>query len=220
MPPVTPFADRADFTGQALACRRGERLIFSRLDFTLPAGGALLLYGPNGSGKSSLLRLLAGLTPPADGMLGWGGTDIREDRAAHRERLHFVGHSDALKPVLSAAESLRFWTRMRGASAGAASALASFGLAAAADLPCRYLSAGQRRRLALARLMAAPVPLWLLDEPLTSLDAESIGQLLAAFAQHRAAGGRIVLSTHALIELPGAARLSLADFKPRMAEVS
>jgi heme exporter protein A len=210
---------RADFTGTALACRRGERLIFGGLDFVLPAGGALVLVGPNGSGKSSLLRLLAGLTPPETGVLAWSGTDIRDDMAAHRARLHFIGHSDALKPVLSAMETLAFWSKMRGTSGDIAGALAQFGLANAADLPCRYLSAGQRRRLALARLIAAPAPLWLLDEPLTSLDTEAAAQLLTAIAAHRTGGGRVVLSTHAPIELDDAVRLSLADFRPTAAEL-
>jgi heme exporter protein A len=208
------------FTGRALACRRGERLIFRGLDFALPPGGALVLLGPNGSGKSSLLRLMAGLTPPAAGTLAWDGIELREDRATHRARLHFIGHSDALKPVLSARETLDFWARMRGVPGDVAPALARFGLAAAADLPCRYLSAGQRRRLALARLVAAPAPLWLLDEPLTSLDAEAAAQLLAAIAAHRQSGGRVVLSTHAPIDLPDAARLSLADFRPAPAELA
>jgi heme exporter protein A len=206
------------FTGRALACRRGERLIFRGLDFTLPAGGALVLIGPNGSGKSSLLRLMAGLTPPAAGELAWGGLDVRQDRAALRAKLHFIGHSDALKPVLSATETLAFWAGMRGAAADVLPALTRFGLAGAADLPCRYLSAGQRRRLALARLVAVPATLWLLDEPLTSLDTEAAAQILAAIAAHRAGGGRIVLSTHAPIELADAVRLSLADFRPARAE--
>jgi heme exporter protein A len=212
-------ADNALFSGTGLACRRGERLIFRRLDFTLPAGGVLVLVGPNGSGKSSLLRMMAGLTPPESGTLAWAGTDIREDDGAHHARLHFIGHSDALKPVLSAAETLAFWTKMRGATGDVGTALARFGLANAADLPCRYLSAGQKRRLALARLIAAPAPLWLLDEPLTSLDSDAAAQLLAAIAAHRATGGRVVLSTHAPIELGEAARLSLADFRPTAAEL-
>ncbi len=221
---VSPSPANADFTGaaftgRALACRRGERLIFRGLDFVLPAGGALVLVGPNGSGKSSLLRLLVGLTPLQNGVLSWAGTDIRDDMAAHRARLHFIGHSDALKPVLSAMETLAFWSKMRGATGDTAGALAQFGLANAADLPCRYLSAGQRRRLALARLIAAPAPLWLLDEPLTSLDTDAAAQLLAAIAAHRAQGGRIVLSTHAPIELADAVRLSLADFRPSAAEL-
>lgn len=220
MPPTQALSIPDDFTGSALACRRGETLIFRRLDFVLPPGGALVLIGPNGSGKSSLLRLMAGLTPRETGVLAWGGTDIREDLGAHHGRLHFIGHSDALKPVLSARESLAFWAKMRGSAVAIEPALARFGLANAAGLPCRYLSAGQKRRLALARLIAAPAALWLLDEPLTSLDTDAAAQLLAAIGEHRAAGGRVVLSTHAPIELAGAIRLSLADFRPAPAEAA
>jgi heme exporter protein A len=231
MPAAQTLPNSGDFSGQSLACRRGERLIFRGLDFTLPPGGALVLIGPNGSGKSSLLRLMAGLTPREAGLLAWNGTDIREDMGAHRARLHFIGHSDALKPVLSAGESLAFWAKMRGpvfentgvfGNTGAAiePALARFGLGNAAALPCRYLSAGQKRRLALARLIAAPAELWLLDEPLTSLDSEAAAQLLAAIDEHRAQGGRVVLSTHAPIELDNAPRLSLADFRPSPAEAA
>lgn len=214
------FSTAGNFAGHGLACRRGERLIFRSLDFAVPPGGALVLIGPNGSGKSSLLRLMAGLTPAETGALAWNGADIREDPVVHRARLHFIGHSDALKPVLSAGESLAFWARMRGASASIELALARFGLTHAAALPCRYLSAGQKRRLALARLIAAPAELWLLDEPLTSLDSDAATQLLAAIAEHRAQGGRVVLSTHAAIELADAARLSLADFRPSPAEAA
>ena len=219
MPPDQTLRTTGDFTGQGLACRRGERLIFRGLDFGLGPGGALVLIGPNGSGKSSLLRLMAGLTPPEAGSLAWNDSDIRQDPGAHRARLHFIGHSDALKPVLSAGESLAFWARMRGTSAPIEPALARFGLADAAGLPCRYLSAGQKRRLALARLVGTPAELWLLDEPLTSLDSDAAAQLLAAIAEHRAQGGRVVLSTHAPIELGDATRLSLADFRPTPAEL-
>ena len=220
--PAQPLPNSGDFTGQGLACRRGEKLIFRGLDFVLPPRGALVLIGPNGSGKSSLLRLMAGLTPCAAGTLAWNGTDIREDPAAHRSRLHFIGHSDALKLVLSAGESLAFWAKMRGGSDAAIEpALTRFGLGHAASLPCRYLSAGQKRRLALARLIAAPAELWLLDEPLTSLDSDAASQLLAAIGEHRAQGGRVVLSTHAPIELgDDATRLSLADFRPSPTELS
>ena len=217
------YASSGDFTGQGLACRRGERLIFRGLDFVLPPGAALVLIGPNGSGTSSLLRLMAGLTPREAGVLAWNGSDIRDDPAVHRARLQFIGHSDALKPVLSAGEDLAFWAKMRGhvfANSGAAiePALARFGLGHAGALPCRYLSAGQKRRLALARLVAAPTELWLLDEPLTSLDSDAAAQLLAVIAEHRAEGGRVVLSTHAPIELGGALRLSLADYRPSPTE--
>lgn len=203
------------FAGRNLACRRGERLVFRGLDFTLAPGGALILIGPNGSGKSSLLRVMAGLTPAEAGSLSWNGANLREDRAAHHGRVHFIGHADALKPVLSVEEALRFWSGMRGGVTDVAGALAQFGLAAAASLPCRYLSAGQRRRLALARLVASEAPLWLLDEPTNGLDSEAMAQLLAVLAAHRSRGGSVVVSTHTPLELAGATLLSLADFRPR-----
>ncbi len=219
--PVPPFAPpKTGFTGQKLDCRRGERLVFSGLDFNLAAGGALVLVGPNGSGKSSLLRVMAGLIRAESGTLSWDGSDLHEDPAAHRGRLHFIGHADALKPVLSAAEMLHFWTAMRGGTQDVMAPLTQFGLGAAAELPCRYLSAGQRRRLALARLIATPAPLWLLDEPTTGLDSEAAAQLLAAIAAHRRAGGCVVVSTHAALDLGKATQLSLADFRPRRTELS
>jgi heme exporter protein A len=213
--PTDPDLPQQSFAGWDLACRRGERLIFAGLDFALPAGGALILTGSNGSGKSSLLRLMAGLTPLEDGQLMWDGTDIGEDRAAHRARLHFIGHQDALKPALTVAETLGFWAGMRGGDASsAAAALDRFGLGGLALWPCRLLSAGQRRRLALARLLASPAALWLLDEPFTGLDEEAAGYLDAALAEHRAGGGRLVISTHTPLAL-GDTLLSLADFQAR-----
>ncbi len=204
------------FAGIALACRRGERVIFENLDFAVAPGEALLLTGRNGSGKSSLLRLLAGLTPLLSGVLSWDGTDIADDPAAHRARLAFVGHADALKPVLTVAETIAFWAGMRGRGGDeAVAALDRFGLGAFAATPCRLLSAGQRRRVSLARLFAGQAPLWLLDEPLTGLDGEAAAELLDAIAAHRAAGGRVVLSTHAPLDLAGCAILSLADFAAR-----
>jgi heme exporter protein A len=219
MPHYSPqFASaslQATFAGRDLACQRGERRVFRGLGFTVPAGGALILVGPNGSGKSSLLRVMAGLTPHATGTLFWDGADISEDIAAHHGRLHFIGHADALKPVLSAEEMLGFWAGMRGGKPDLKAALEQFGLGAAALLPCRYLSAGQRRRVTLARLVATPAPLWLLDEPMTGLDAEACAQLLAAIAVHRRAGGSVVLSTHAPLDLTDTLSLSLADFRSR-----
>ncbi len=205
------------FAGIGLACRRGERIVFERLDFALSAGGALVLTGKNGSGKSSLLRLMAGLTTPISGALAWDGADVADNPAAHRARLHFIGHADALKPVLTVAESIAFWAGMHGEGAGGAveAALDRFGLVALAATPCRLLSAGQRRRVALARLVASPAPLWLLDEPLTGLDSDAVADVLDAIAAHRAGGGRAVLSTHAPIDLPGSTGLSLADFAAR-----
>jgi heme exporter protein A len=215
MPAPSAFPDAPrDFTGHGLACRRGERLVFRRLDFGLPPGGALLLTGANGSGKSSLLRLMAGLTPPEAGSLAWDGVDITKDRPAHRQRLHFIGHADAVKPVLAVREMLVFWAGMHGCATGIEAALSRFRLTGLADGPCRLLSAGQRKRLALARLVASPAPLWLLDEPTNGLDAAAIGDLLDTIAHHRADGGAVVLSTHTPLSLAHAATLSLDDFQP------
>jgi len=206
------------FQGRSLTCVRGERRVFQGLDFALPAGGALVLTGANGSGKSSLLRVMAGLLHPAAGGLLWAGRPVAEDAEAHRARLHYLGHLDAVKPVLTLAENLAFWARLRAAAGGGGlrieAALAAFDLTALAEVPGRRLSAGQRRRLALARLIAAPAELWLLDEPTVGLDRASLGRLAAALAEHRAGGGRVVAATHAPIELPGAEMLSLEAFAP------
>jgi heme exporter protein A len=192
---------------QDLACRRGERAIFAGLSFRLAPGEALLLLGANGSGKSSLLRLLAGLLTPAEGRLLWDGTDALADRAAHATRLRYLAHQEALKPSLTATENLDFFARLWGGTPAAA--LARLDLSPLADLPVRLLSAGQRRRLALARLALAPVPLWLLDEPTLGLDAAAVGRLGGLLASHRAAGGMVLAATHLPLPLPGARELQL-----------
>ena len=192
---------------QDLACRRGERAIFAGLSFRLAPGEALLLLGANGSGKSSLLRLLAGLLAPAEGRLLWDGTDALADRAAHATRLRYLAHQEALKPSLTATESLDFFARLWGGTPAAA--LARLDLSPLADLPVRLLSAGQRRRLALARLALAPVPLWLRDEPTLGLDASAVGRLGGLLASHRAAGGMVLAATHLPLPLPGARELQL-----------
>ena len=197
------------FTGEGLVCRRGERLVFQGVAFALAPGGALLLGGPNGSGKTSLLRLMAGLAPPEQGAIAWDGAAIAEDPAAHRARLHYIGHQEAVKLALTAEENLAFWTQMRGASDAIETALRRVRLDARATWPARYLSAGERKRLGLARLLASAAALWLLDEPTTSLDAESTEVLLTAIAAHRHAGGCVAVATHAALPLPRAQHLSL-----------
>jgi heme exporter protein A len=207
------FGADGELVGDGLACRRGERLIFAGLDCRLPAGGVLVLTGTNGSGKSSLLRLLAGLLAPAAGRLLWGGVPISRDPGAYRAALHYVGHLDATKPALTPRETLGYWAALRGVAAPATeAALAAFGLATVADRPCRWLSAGQRRRLALARLIAAPAPLWLLDEPTGALDSDGEARLVAAVGSHRAAGGRAAIATHQALALDGADGVVLDDF--------
>ena len=199
--------------GEALACRRGGRLVFAGLDCRLPPGGALLLTGRNGSGKSSLLRLLATLLAPAAGQLSWGGAPVARDVANYRAQLLYVGHLDGTKAAMTPRETLGFWASLRGiARPSIDTALARFGLAAVADWPCRWLSAGQRRRLALARLIAAPAPVWLLDEPTAALDADGEARLMAAIAEHRATGGRVAIATHQPLAIADAAALLLDDF--------
>lgn len=205
---------KAQFEGRDLLCRRGGRDVFAGLSYGLSPGGAVLLTGANGSGKSSLLRLMAGLLRPAAGEVLWAGRSIAENPEGHAARLHYLGHLDAVKPVLSAAENLRFWAALRGRSADVGAALDHFALGGLSDLPGRLLSAGQRRRLALSRLLASPAELWLLDEPSVGLDHASVGKLAAAIAAHRAEGGRVVVATHTALDLPEAESLSLDALAP------
>ncbi|MCS6891035.1 MAG: heme ABC exporter ATP-binding protein CcmA [Rhodovarius sp.] len=191
-----------------LACWRGERLVFSGLSFSLGRGAALLLTGPNGAGKSSLLRVLAGLLPPCAGVLLWEGEDVAADPLAHARRLRYLGHLDALKPALTVRENLAFHARLHGGRVE--EALAAFDLLPLADLPARLLSAGQRRRLALARLALAPAALWLLDEPTLGLDRASVARLGEVLAAHRAAGGAVVAATHLPLPLPDASEIHLS----------
>ena len=177
-----------------IAAFRGERLVLEGVSLAVAAGGALLLLGPNGSGKSTLLRVLAGLKRPD------AGTVTAPDPA-------YLGHADAIKPGLTAAENLRFVAA--GRTIGPA--LDALGLADLAELPARMLSAGQRRRLALARLPLSQSKLWLLDEPTLGLDTASLGLLGRLLAAHRAAGGAVVTATHQDLELPGADVLRLGS---------
>ncbi len=195
------MASKDGLSGDALTCVRGERLVFAELDFVVGPGELLLLRGPNGSGKSSLLRVMAGLLRPAAGQVAWDGADIRDDIEAHGRRLRYVGHLDAVKPILSVAENLSFWARLagsdaRGASARVEDALVCFGIERLANVPGRFLSAGQRRRLILAQLVAAAAPLWLLDEPTVGLDQGALAALRDLVGKHRASGGIVVAATH------------------------
>jgi heme exporter protein A len=190
-----------------LAARRGGRVVFAGLSLRAASGEALLLLGPNGAGKSTLLRVLAGLLRPAAGRVTWDGAELAEDAAAHGARSRYLGHQDAIKPALTPREDLAFWARLRGGDPDAA--LATLGLSALAGLPCRTLSAGQRRRLALARLTLGDAPLWLLDEPTLGLDSASVARLGELLATHRARGGIVLAATHLPLPLPDARELSL-----------
>ncbi len=189
----------------ALAVERGGRIIFTNIGFRLGAGEALLVTGPNGAGKSSLLRAIAGLLPLAQGRIAIAP----QSDSRLSELCHYVGHADALKPSLTIYENLAFWaaflasgTAAGGETARIESALAQLGLARIADLPAAYLSAGQKRRAALARLLAVHRPIWLLDEPATALDAASQKVLGTMMMGHLEAGGMIIAATHAPLALP------------------
>ncbi len=198
------------FVAENLACVRGGRRLFAGLAFELGPGDALILRGPNGSGKSSLLRLLAGFLAPVAGQLLWDGTPLTNDWPAHRNRLHYVGHADAVKTILTVRENLSFAAAIAGGAADAIDrALEAFDLLRLAAVPARHLSAGQKRRLALARLLATERALWLLDEPGVGLDAANRVHLERAVAGHRAAGGIAVIATHGDIDVADAQLLEL-----------
>jgi heme exporter protein A len=183
-----------------LAVRRGGRLLFEALSLDLAAGEACALTGPNGSGKTSLLRAVAGLVRPEAGEIAFGGVEAESARGAG---LHLVGHQDGLKPARTAYEELHFWSLWCGGSeAGARAAAERLELTSLLDLEVRRLSAGQRRRLALARLLAAPRPLWLLDEPLSPLDARFRARFGEIMAGHLAGGGLILAAVHDPLPIP------------------
>jgi heme exporter protein A len=202
-------------TAERLAASRGERPLFGGLGFALDAGDALVLTGPNGSGKSSLLRLLAGFGRPTAGALAWDGRPLGEDPDAYRRQLHYLGHQEALKPALTVRETLGFWADLAERPlSDPAGPLTALGLGHKAATPCRFLSSGQRRRLALSRLLAWDAPLWLLDEPTVGLDDEALGLIAGLIERHRAGGGMVVLATHQPLPLANTRSLSLADFPP------
>jgi heme exporter protein A len=182
-------------SGRDICCVRGGREVFSGLNFEMASGEALAIVGPNGSGKTSLLRLIAGLLTPAGGSIQLEGADTELTLA---EQAHYLGHRDAIKPALSVSENLSFWRDFLGGTAFDPQAtLVEVGLEHAADLPASFLSAGQRRRLSIARLLAVRRPVWLLDEPTNALDSAGQTMFAKLMADHLADSGLIVAATHA-----------------------
>ncbi len=189
-----------------LALERGGRRIVEGLAFQVAAGEALVLTGPNGAGKSTLIRGIAGFLPAAEGSIRLEGGPADTEIA---EQCHFVGHRDGVKAALSVRENAVFASRFLGQGEDVTSALERLGLDALAEVPAAYLSAGQRRRLGLARLLLARRPLWLLDEPTVSLDATSVATLARIVKDHLASGGLVVAATHTPLGLEGARELRL-----------
>jgi heme exporter protein A len=202
-------------SGSDLGCVRGGRQVLRDLSFAVRAGEALAVTGPNGAGKSTLLRLVAGLVRPTQGRLALDGGN---PELTTGEQAHYLGHLDALKPALSVTENLEFWADFlggggadRGRRGNSMSALAAVGLDGLAHLPATYLSAGQRRRLSLARLVAVERPIWLLDEPTSALDAAAQAMLADLMRAHLAGGGLILAATHGPIGLDAVQELPLGD---------
>ena len=182
-------------SGHGVTCVRGGREVFAGLDFGAGSGEAVAVVGRNGSGKTSLLRLIAGLLIPAGGTIALHGGDAE---LTLPEQCHYLGHRDALKPALSVAENLTFWADFLGGGRfDAGESLATVGLDHAADLPAAFLSAGQRRRLSLARLLTVRRPVWLLDEPTTALDVAGQDMFSGLMREHLSRGGLIIAATHA-----------------------
>jgi heme exporter protein A len=193
----------SSLTAANLACARGDRVLFEGVNFRLERGQALAVEGANGAGKTSLLRLIAGFLAPKAGHLllvsDQGESDDGEERGKH---IGWLGHQDGLKPQLTVREQLSFFALLYGGALDSDDALNEVGLARQKHFPCRFLSAGQRRRLALARLMLSRRPLWLLDEPLAALDSDGEGLVRGLMKRHCESGGLLVAATHAPLGMP------------------
>ena len=195
-----------------LSGERGGQIVFAGVGFALAAGEVLAVTGPNGSGKSTLLRIVAGLLPLAGGSVRFDGGGEAFPTVA--SAVHYLGHLNAMKPTLTVTENLAFWRAFCGdAELDAEAALETVGLGAIGHLPYGYLSTGQRRRAAIARLLVNRRPVWLLDEPTAGLDAESERQFAALMKAHLASGGFIVAATHLPLGVEGAVELRMEELR-------
>lgn len=183
---------------QGLSCIRDERALFTELSFAIHPGELVQVEGPNGAGKTSLLRILAGLSSPEQGEVMWQGESIRRNRDGYNQALLYIGHHAGVKEVLTPFENLSFFQKASGKKDHDAiwQALTQVGLVGYEDVPVAQLSAGQHRRVALARMWLSDAPLWILDEPLTAIDKQGVAHLVSLFEQHALKGGIVVLTTH------------------------
>lgn len=191
---------------------RGERTLFSGLNLQILPGQCLHIRGENGVGKTSLLRLLAGLASPESGEVLWSNHPITKEVAQYHSRLVFLGHRDALKEDLSALENLRIFAAIDGVTLSERDALAAlwrFGLKGREDLPVHCLSAGQKKRVLMARILTRNAQVWILDEPFNALDAQAVGELQALIVEHLKADGLVVLTSHQALSIPGLQVLDL-----------
>ncbi len=191
-----------------LTCLRADHLVFEGLSFSLEPGNSLWVRGKNGAGKSSLLRICAKLLKPAAGSIHWHGTDILSDDESYHGQYHYLGHQDALKPVLTVRENLSFWSHFHGES-NLEAALGDFDLLGLADTRVEYLSAGQKKRVSLARLTSSSAPLWILDEPISSLDTDHITLFKKRLTEHINTGGMALFATHQDLGLTESSTLNL-----------
>ncbi len=203
---VTPSQPRSELSVHNLACARGERLLFRDMNFSVSAGTLLLVQGGNGQGKTSLLRLLTGLARPEHGEVRWNGQPISGVREDFHRHMVYLGHQNGIKDDLDPVENLRFAAGLQGQPFDeplAVATLERLGLGRCLDLPCRVLSFGQRRRVALSALLLADAKLWILDEPLTGLDVHAVALMEGLIRDHLTAGGLVVATTHQALNLEG-----------------
>ena len=201
-----------NFTAQNITCIRGGRLVLEDVSFTLERGVANVLTGPNGAGKSTLLRVVAGLVDHQSGALTWrdeGGAVLNEDERPYSSLFHYIGHQDGVKPSLSVEENLSFWADLYGARDDLGEALQTLGLGGLGDVPGAFLSAGQKKRLCLAKLLLGKRALWILDEPSVSLDVDGVALVAGLMKKHCEAGGMLLVTTHVDIGLGDAQTRSL-----------
>lgn len=195
-------------SAENLSCLRADHLVFEDISFDLSPGQSLWVRGRNGAGKSSLLRVCARLLKAADGRLMWSGKDIDLEPDIYQQQYHYLGHQDALKAVFTVAENLNFWARFHG-QADVNAALSSYELDGLRDTPVRILSAGQKKRVNLARLKASMAPLWILDEPLSALDTHFVELFKDQLQRHITAGGMAIFATHQDLDLQNGSVLTL-----------